>query len=173
MKATTLTAFATAMLLSVASFADTADARERGARGDGAKVAKGARTGKARGQRRAVRRKTTTTVRANKPETSRAERTVRRVLRAVRPLVAPVARRGRVATPGIDARIRRLDRRVVRGRYQGALPRNFARRMMTRLDDVRAQRRIARRDGVVTQRERRQMRRVLNRVNNRLSQFGA
>lgn len=78
---------------------------------------------------------------------------------------ARVGRRpGRIATPGINRRMRALTVRIRAMRRKGAIRPIRARRLMNRVGNVRFMLRRARRDGVVTFRERRRMHNRLDRI---------
>jgi len=87
--------------------------------------------------------------------------------------VVPVARRRgrRVATPRIDRRIKRQARRIRRGMRRGHLTRFETVRLRGRLFGIRSVRRLAKRDGRVTRRERNRLMRLLNRNSKRIQRL--
>ncbi|MEL6872018.1 MAG: hypothetical protein AAFO62_04310 [Pseudomonadota bacterium] len=75
---------------------------------------------------------------------------------------------GRVATPRINNRIQNQARRIRNGVRNGSLRPRQGRRLQNRLGDIRAARRFARADGVVTRGERRRLMNMLDRLGNRI-----
>ena len=73
-----------------------------------------------------------------------------------------------VATPGIDRRLNRQTRRILRGFRRGRLSERAVRRLMYRVTDIRLERTFAAIDGHVSRFERRRLRRMLDRNSRRI-----
>ena len=85
------------------------------------------------------------------------------VLAQTPPAVAPVGGNDPAATPGLDQRQARQDRRINQGLASGQLTPKEARRLKARERRLQAAKLAAKSDGVVTKRERRRLQHLADR----------